>query len=301
MAFIDCPKCGHPISDRAPKCPNCGEKLKMNLIASSTNQPLRTERKNKPLKSSKHFRLFLYTLLGLVIAGVIGYYFYDRHHSSIIAERTALLDKGRNAYFNKQDYEFAFKCFLKAAEMGDPVAQDNVGVCYQNGYGVNINLEEAFKWFYKSARNGNPRGQYNLGFAYMCGIGTSESPTDAIKWLTKSAEGGERQAMIMLSGIYAGAGGFSSIEIDKAKSEYWIKQFAQISKTRAEAGDMVAQLDYGWCLLRGEGVVQNYDEGISWIEKSSKQGNPDATDFLIKEGVWVVLESDSCTVLQDSI
>ena len=33
MAIIKCPECGHPVSDKAPTCPNCGVEIagKVNL------------------------------------------------------------------------------------------------------------------------------------------------------------------------------------------------------------------------------------------------------------------------------
>ena len=37
--------------------------------------------------------------------------------------------------------------FLKSAEQGDVLAQNNVGVCYEEGIGVPVNVVKAIKWY----------------------------------------------------------------------------------------------------------------------------------------------------------
>src|SRR5579862_3820751 len=45
----------------------------------------------------------------------------------------------------------SFEEMRKAAEEGDPQAQCYLGVCYQNGQGIQQDYHEAVKWFRKSA------------------------------------------------------------------------------------------------------------------------------------------------------
>lgn len=44
--------------------------------------------------------------------------------------------------------------FLKAAEKGDELAQYNVGLFYDNGREVNVDLVQAMHWYQKSAAQG---------------------------------------------------------------------------------------------------------------------------------------------------
>lgn len=311
MALIDCPKCGQTISDRATKCPHCGADFKSTVPTSTNNSqaPQQSGKTNQKKKNGKTLRLFLFIMLGLIVVGGVGYYFYgDNHYSSQNYEKKyenytydqliklanendceAMTQLGRNA-LNSEDYSTAFKWWMKAAEMDYPVAQNNVGVLYRDGLGVSQNYEEAFKWFLKSAKNGVELGQFNLAGCYFDGIGTNQSEEEGIKWLKKSAEGGEPQAMLALGLLYK-EGDSNGNNIDVAKAEYWWKKCAQTYKECAEKGDMYAQAIYGNMLINGYGVSQNYDEGISWIEKSAQQGNSEANDFLIKEGVWAVVET----------
>lgn len=51
---------------------------------------------------------------------------------------------------------------MKAAEQGNAVAQNNLGVVYLTGKNVARDDAEAVKWFTKSAQQGNVSAQFNL-------------------------------------------------------------------------------------------------------------------------------------------
>ena len=65
--------------------------------------------------------------------------------------QNALGDK----YYYAKDYEQAVYWYRKSAEQGDATAQCNLGVIYENGYGVTKNLNEARKWYQLSAAQGD--------------------------------------------------------------------------------------------------------------------------------------------------
>jgi hypothetical protein len=46
------------------------------------------------------------------------------------------------------------KWYTKAAEQGYEQAQHNLGVCYDNGTGVEKDMNEAVKWYTKAAEQG---------------------------------------------------------------------------------------------------------------------------------------------------
>ena len=56
---------------------------------------------------------------------------------------------------HKQDYKEAVKWWLLAAEQGHADAQYGLGLCYENGSGVDKDLSEAFKWYSKAAKQGH--------------------------------------------------------------------------------------------------------------------------------------------------
>ena len=59
------------------------------------------------------------------------------------------------------------------------------------------------------------------------------------------------------------------------------------TKQKAQAGDVVAQLNLGNMYVTGEGVAQDYKKAAKWFKKSAKQGNTSAQNnigFMYLEG-----------------
>jgi len=50
----------------------------------------------------------------------------------------------------------------QAAEAGRPIAQCNLGILFEEGIGVPVDLEEAMKWFQKSADQGDEGAKRRL-------------------------------------------------------------------------------------------------------------------------------------------
>lgn len=74
------------------------------------------------------------------------------------------------SYMNSDlDYFKAAYWFLKAAEQNHGLAQNNIGICYKEGQGVEKNMKEAVKWFRLSAQNGNDYGELNIGDCFRDG------------------------------------------------------------------------------------------------------------------------------------
>ena len=69
-------------------------------------------------------------------------------------------------YMNGQgvakDAKKAFDYFLRAAELDYGLAQYFVGVCYENGNGVNQNIFGAKRWYKKAANNGDKEAEKAL-------------------------------------------------------------------------------------------------------------------------------------------
>ncbi|MFT4178561.1 MAG: hypothetical protein QM612_03745 [Thermomonas sp.] len=63
---------------------------------------------------------------------------------------------------DESDPQTAFKWKLKAAELGDASAQNNTGVAYFEGKGVERNTASALYWYAKSAQQGNELAMGNI-------------------------------------------------------------------------------------------------------------------------------------------
>ncbi|KAF9023099.1 hypothetical protein BGZ52_013395, partial [Haplosporangium bisporale] len=84
--------------------------------------------------------------------------------------------------------EKAFEWWLKAAQLGVPVAQNEIGYCYRDGWGTNQNLKGAVEWFTAAANNGHADACCALALSYINGRGVPANMEMAFEWFNKGAE-----------------------------------------------------------------------------------------------------------------
>jgi len=78
----------------------------------------------------------------------------------------------------------------KAAEQGDALAQNLLGVMYVSGQGELKDEQQAVAWFRKAAEQGYADAQFNLGLLYASGQGVPKDGQTAYFWsLLASAQG----------------------------------------------------------------------------------------------------------------
>lgn len=109
-----------------------------------------------------------------------------------------ILNEG-DILLREKKYTQAFKKYLLAAEQGNSYGQNNLGLMYKNGYGVESDYIEAVKWYRRAAEQGNLYGQYNLGLMYQYGYGVEMDCKKALYWYGKAAEQGNWGAVIAKS------------------------------------------------------------------------------------------------------
>ena len=114
----------------------------------------------------------------------------------------ANFDDGVNAY-EKGDYKTALTIFEDLAKKGDIDAQYNLGLMYDNGYGVKQDYKKAFEWYEKAANQGIAKAQHNLGVMYERGQGVKQDYKKAFEWYEKSAIQGIANAQHNLGVMYS--------------------------------------------------------------------------------------------------
>lgn len=162
--------------------------------------------------------------------------------------------------------------YRSAAEQDLAEAQNMLGVCYENGYGVGKNLTEAVKWFEKAAANDDAWGEFNLACCYNWGEGIAQDEDKAVYWYRKAAEHGIAAAQNLLGHFYEDG---YVVEKNQAKEVNWYKQ-------AADNGDADGQYNLGMCYANGDGVKQDRDEAKKWLQAAANQGNKDAAEQLKK-------------------
>ncbi len=162
----------------------------------------------------------------------------------------------------EQSYEKAVEWYLKAAEQGFARAQNNLGVMYSNGTGVEQSYEKAAEWVLKAAEQGLARAQYKLVSMYRDGTGVEQSDKKAAEWVLKAAEQGDARAQYDLGNMYEK--GRDVEQSDEKAREWYLKA--------ADQGFARAQYDLGNMYYNGRGVEQSYEKALEWFLKAAEQG-----------------------------
>ena len=149
----------------------------------------------------------------------------------------------------------AVKWYRKAAEQGDPLAQNNLDA-------------EAVKWYRKAAEQGLPDAQNNLGLMYDKGEGVPQDYVEAVKWYRKAAEQGYPVAQNNLGFMYANSEGVPQDDVEAVK---WYRK-------AAEQGLPDAQNNLGLMYAQGKGVPQNDVGAYAWFSIAAAQGVTSAAE-----------------------
>lgn len=168
--------------------------------------------------------------------------------------------------------------YIDAAKRGDKRAQNNLGICYLEGWGCKQNHEQAFYWFAKAAEQGVENSQFNMGVYYLTGEYAPADTSRAIFWFTKAAEQGNIAAQECLGDIYRE-------KKDYKRSFQW---FLKAAKQGSAYGAYRVALDY----MSGHGVVANLDKAEYWGKKAeAKKESLDKTNQNLLELFWVLLKN----------
>ncbi len=92
----------------------------------------------------------------------------------------------------KGDYATALREWRPIAENGDAVAQYNLGLMYDRGWGVPQDYKEAAKWYTLSAEQGYSEAQTGLGWLFGLGYGIPQDYVRAHMWYNLSASNGDK-------------------------------------------------------------------------------------------------------------
>jgi len=129
--------------------------------------------------------LFLYALTQIDFRG-------SEHHPDYV--------RGSEAW-SSRDYKDAFEWFKKAAEDGDLLSLNNLGVMYEDGLGVERDKQKAFEYYEAAATQGLDVAQSNLADLYVFGSGIEKDYVMAALWYRKAADQGNERAERLLKSL----------------------------------------------------------------------------------------------------
>jgi TPR repeat protein len=160
----------------------------------------------------------------------------------------------------KDDKQAAY-WFQKAADAGDPWAQQEIGFFYQSGIGVPIDPARAAHWYQLAAANGLIGAKINLGVAYLWGIGVPMDKQLAADLFRQAADHGSGAAATYLGTLYYFGQG---VKQDRATAEHWYRVGAKLH-------DPLAAFDLGELFSVGD-HPHNPSDAAAWFRKSIAGG-----------------------------
>lgn len=70
-------------------------------------------------------------------------------------------------FYNEiKDFKQAAEWFSKAADRGCIKALNNLGLCYELGHGVDVNMDKAYQLYLESSNKGYTPATFNLGYLF---------------------------------------------------------------------------------------------------------------------------------------
>ncbi len=137
------------------------------------------------------------------------------------AEAQYLLGKMyHEGYSVVQDQTLARDWLSRAAAAGHDEAVNLLALVNTIVKSTTMVSQESYEALSDKAEHGDPHAQYELGLRYENGaLDVNKDPAKALRWLTKAAENGNLLAMHKLSRVYAK--GSLGVDQDSAKAAYW--------------------------------------------------------------------------------
>lgn len=198
-------------------------------------------------------------------------------------------------FYQKVDWEDAYKEYL-------------IGRMYMNGQGIEQDYNKAYYSFKLSATNGHAHANYYIGNMYYYGLGVEQSFEKAMDYYYRAHENKDMYATYRLAKMYLKGEGVS---VDYKKTEELLLKcsdrvilanydLARIYKENPNSFDVSAEtiqkyykaaleglleqdkhdpfteMRIGSMYLNGKGTDINIESAISWFDKASLSGNPDA-------------------------
>ena len=138
----------------------------------------------------------------------------------------------------KQDYQEAVKWLEQAAEDNYAPALSLLGVCCENGYGLDRNRTRAAELFARAAEQGDATGEYFCGVYALTGRTGERDPEKAVEWFRKAAAQGSVRAQLCLSICYYEGIGVTE---NRAEADRWMS-LAELREYPADLAESVSRL-----------------------------------------------------------
>ncbi|PKY55059.1 HCP-like protein [Rhizophagus irregularis] len=179
---------------------------------------------------------------------------------------------------SKKNLKKAIYWFQKAAENGNALAYDNLGITYELGICNDKNEFKAFELYKKLAEKGYINAMFHLGYCYVNGIGTEVNKELGNNLYCEAAEKGNGYIVDVLKLLYK-----NEEEIVKD-----IKEVKCLYQKAVENDNKVALYKLGECYEVGKGVSKNEARALDFYKQATRKGYVVDIEKYIKKEIIVM-------------
>jgi hypothetical protein len=119
---------------------------------------------------------------------------------------------------------FSIASLLETARQGNVESQYQLGMRYQYGDGVTVDINKANQWLAKAATSGDARSQHALSMFYQQYATNAEGVKKALLWEKKAADHGSADAQYALGVMFKNG---RLVRKNEAEARRWLAMAAQ--------------------------------------------------------------------------
>lgn len=179
-----------------------------------------------------------------------------------------------NSKYCKQCFINDFQIIKDSASKNDADALFFLGICYEQGWGVDKDEKESIKYFLQSADLENPAAQYKMSIILAEGRNVPQNAEESILMLKKSANKGLVDAQFRLATLYQI--GFDSFTCDDTDMMSYIDSYEMLNDNAlawftkaAEQDEQASQ----WILGHHFELIKQFEKSTMWYQKSAANNN----------------------------
>ncbi|WP_133126756.1 tetratricopeptide repeat protein [Legionella nagasakiensis] len=162
------------------------------------------------------------------------------------------------------DYQQALQKYEIAASQGEPVAQFDLGLIYEQGKGRPIDFERAKEFYIQAANQGHTQAMVQLAGLYFNGLVGPRDEQQALHWYNIAAEAGDHEALYQL-GLLSETG--VAVKLDFTEAVNYYQQSAAKGNTKATLA-LARMYQYGL------GIEKNNQQAAELYKKLASLDNP---------------------------
>ncbi|WP_158089112.1 tetratricopeptide repeat protein [Cognaticolwellia mytili] len=170
----------------------------------------------------------------------------------------------------KQQYSDALIAFKEQANLGNGLAEFNVALIYDLGWGIKPIRSTACQWYRKAAKSNMPAAMQALGHCFIEGQGVKQNKKHGYKWFLNAfehgiADGGCHAGTLLLIG--------DGIEAD-------VETGKNLCIKSAQQGSIFAQSQLAHWYFHGQYFPQDYQQSFTWLQAAASAKSPDSAYLL---------------------